>query len=99
AYFLRPKHLGGRGWKTGGYHRIVELDGSIKKMYDFETITNGVGGFNTQCLHISYVGGVQRNNVNKPLDSRTPDQRKAIIKCIVEAINWLKANGKDITKD
>ena len=99
AYFLRSKALGGRGWKVGGYHRIIEKDGTVKNMYDFETITNGVGGFNTSCLHISYVGGVDPDNVYKAKDTRTDAQNKAIIKCIVEAIMWLKANGKDITKD
>lgn len=99
SYFTRSKSQGGRGWHTGGYHRIIEEDGTIEKMYGFETVTNGVAGFNTSCVHISYVGGIEKGNVNKAKDSRTNAQKASIEKCIVEAISWLKDNGKDVTKD
>ena len=99
-FFTRPKSQGGRGWKTGGYHRIVETDGTIKEMYPFSTMTNGVIGYNDKCLHISYVGGV-KSVAGKLVaeDSRTPQQKTSIQKCIVEAVDWLKANGKDVTRD
>lgn len=99
AYFLRSKAQGGRGWNTGGYHRIIEKDGEVKAMYDFEKITNGVQGYNSESLHISYVGGVDPKNVNRAQDTRTQAQRFSIEKCIIEALAWLKDNGKDITKD
>ncbi|MBO2546092.1 N-acetylmuramoyl-L-alanine amidase [Salegentibacter sp. BDJ18] len=99
SYFLRPKYEGGRGWNTGGYHIIIEKDGSIKQMYPFEQITNGVRGFNSECIHISYVGGVDEKNVNIAKDTRTISQNKAIQKSIIDAITWLKQNGKDITED
>lgn len=94
-YFLRPISKGGRGWNTGGYHRIIEVDGTIKKMYPFHIITNGVRGHNTNSIHISYVGGVDRNL--KAMDTRTPAQTHAIAECIVEAIDWIRQNGQDIT--
>lgn len=99
AYFLRPKAQGGRGWNTGGYHIIIEKDGSLKEMYPFETVTNGVGGYNSQSIHISYVGGVDPNNVYKAVDTRTAAQKAGIHTAIQRAITWLKANGKDITRD
>ncbi len=101
-YFLRPKSKGGRGWNTGGYHRIIELDGEVKKMYDWNVVTNGVFGFNDETLHISYVGGLKRTEIKGEYiseDTRTDAQKRAIIECIIEAIMWLKDNGKDITKD
>lgn len=98
-YFTRPRSKGGRGWKTGGYHRIIETDGTIKKMYDFSKVTNGVKGFNDDTIHISYVGGVDKDNVNKAVDTRTPQQKVAIAACIIEAIDWCKNQGQDITKD
>ena len=97
-YFTRPVSKGGRGWKTGGYHRIIEKDGTIVKMYDFDRVTNGVKGFNSNTIHISYVGGVEENNVNKAKDTRNYKQRESIQNCIIEAIEWCKSNGKDITK-
>jgi len=88
AYFLRSKKHGGRGWKKGGYHRIIEKSGKIVKVYDFDTITNGVKGFNENTIHISYVGGVDEDDVKKPKDTRTPAQKAAIETCIKEALEY-----------
>jgi N-acetylmuramoyl-L-alanine amidase len=82
-----------KGWRAPGYHRLVELDGKIEKLAEFNKITNGVLGYNNKAIHICYVGGVEKNNVNKALDSRTPAQKESIIKCIKEAKDWLKLNG------
>lgn len=97
-YFTRPKSKGGRGWRTGGYHRIIEVDGTVKVMYPFTRPTNGVAGYNDRCIHISYVGGVERNNVHQAKDSRTAAQKTAIEQCIMEALIWLEENGNDLTK-
>lgn len=108
AYFLRSKAQGGRGWNTGGYHVIIEEDGTVKRMYDYETITNGVRGFNSQCIHISMVGGLKRENGKVIKDSRgkyisddtrTPWQKHSFEAELIRAIMWLKDNGKDIKKD
>lgn len=96
-YFTRPKSKGGRGWKKGGYHRIVEKNGDIKKMYDFSEVTNGVRHYNLSTIHICYVGGVNPEFVNRAVDTRTYDQKKGIALCIIEAIQWLKDQGKDVT--
>lgn len=96
-YFLRPKRLGGRGWKTGGYHRIVELDGKIKHMYSFTTATNGVKGYHREAIHIAYVGGVERGNYKKAKDTRTPEQKEALKEAIVEALCWITNNGGDVS--
>ncbi len=99
-YFTRSKDKGGRGWLTGGYHRIVEIDGIVKTIYPFDRVTNGVRGYNSQCLHISYVGGIEvRDGKFIAKDTRTPAQHKGIQEAIKEAISWLKDNGKDVTKD
>ena len=99
AYFLRPVKKGGRGWNTGGYHRIIDRDGTINEMYPFDKVTNGVKGFNKEAIHISYVGGIENNKAMHPKDTRNKLQKEAIIKCINEARFWLEENGKDITKD
>lgn len=72
------------GWKNVGYHRLIEADGTIHKLADFDAITNGVKGFNHESIHISYVGGV--SPANKPVDNRTEKQKGAILDCIFEAI-------------
>lgn len=98
-YFTRPKSKGGRGWNTGGYHMIIEKDGTVEVMYDFERITNGVLDFNDEAINLSYVGGVDPENVNKAADTRTNSQKSSLHSAIQIAIKWLKQNGKDITED
>lgn len=102
-YFTRSKSKGGRGWRTGGYHRIIERNGAICELYDFGVVTNGVKGFNSESIHISYVGGINREKAKHGIfeaeDTRTTEQKLAIEKCIVEAILWLSDNGKDIHRD
>lgn len=74
------------GWKSPGYHLLIEPNGTIHQLLDFNGIANGVRGFNKETIHISYIGGVDR--AGKPLDNRTAAQKKAILKCILEVINW-----------
>ena len=71
------------GWKSPGYHRLIEADGTIHELSNFEFPTNGVAGHNADSIHISYIGGVDSKNI--PLDNRTVEQRCAILHCIEEA--------------
>lgn len=104
----------GLKWKSKGYHMVVALDGTIWYLKDnnaihgysldpndlnLEFITNGVAGYNTSSIHICYIGGVERNNVHKAFDSRTPEQKESLHKCIQTAIFWLIENGKDVTQN
>lgn len=102
-YFTRSKANAGRGWRTGGYHRIIEEDGTVKEMYPFSRQTNGVAGYNHQCIHISYVGGINKKKSKQGVfiaeDTRTAAQKLAIESCIIEAIVWLQQNGKDIYQE
>lgn len=74
------------GWKSPGYHLLIEPNGTIHRLLDFNGIANGVRGFNKETVHISYIGGVDR--AGKPLDNRTAAQKKAILECINEVIKW-----------
>ena len=80
------------GWKSPGYHIIIYPDGETwyvtktkkysKNIEDFypEIITNGVVGYNTESLHICYIGGVEKvNNKWIAKDTRTDAQGGAII--------------------
>lgn len=74
------------GWKSPGYHLLIEPNGTIHRLLDFNGIANGVRGFNKESIHISYIGGVDKNG--RPLDNRTDAQKKAILDCIHEVIKW-----------
>ncbi|MFV0313266.1 MAG: N-acetylmuramoyl-L-alanine amidase [Dysgonomonas sp.] len=76
----------GRGWKQVGYTDMVHLDGRVERLVDNNEdnqvdnweITNGAAGYNSISRHIVYVGGVEKNNVNKARDTRTDAQKKAL---------------------
>jgi len=88
-----------KGWRSPGYHRLIETNGTIQKLVSFAAFTNGVQGHNSTTLHICYIGGVEKvGAVFKAKDTRTPTQKAAIIACILEAQNWLKQNGVDTSK-
>jgi N-acetylmuramoyl-L-alanine amidase len=74
------------GWKAPGYHLLIEANGTIHRLLDFNLISNGVRGFNKETIHISYIGGITKQG--KPIDNRTDAQKKAILLCIKEAIEW-----------
>lgn len=85
-------------WKTDGYHKLIDLDGSIYNLVDFQNASNGVAGFNSKAIHISYIGGVDKKNYNKAVDSRTPEQKEALLIAIEDAIQWVHAYGGNIKK-
>jgi len=65
------------GWKMPGYHFIVKPDGEIVQLLDIAKVSNGVGGWNSKLINISYIGGVDGSG--KPTDNRTEAQKKAIL--------------------
>jgi N-acetylmuramoyl-L-alanine amidase len=74
------------GWKSPGYHLLIESNGTIHRLMDFNGVANGVKGFNKESIHISYIGGITKEG--KPVDNRTAAQKKAILLCIKEVIEW-----------
>ncbi len=75
----------GRGWSRPGYSQVVELDGSVKTLFDFDNdewvdsgeITNGARGFNSKSRHFCYVGGLSKDG-KSARDTRTKEQLKTL---------------------
>lgn len=86
------------GWKTDGYHLFIDYDGTITQLVPFNLPSNGVKGFNSNIINISYRGGVERTNVNKAVDTRTPAQKEAIIRGIKRALQWIEDTGGNVQK-
>lgn len=70
------------GWKSPGYHVIVKPDGSAVQLLSIDKVSNGVRGFNSETINISYIGGVDKNM--KPKDTRTDEQKETLLRVIKE---------------
>lgn len=87
-----PVSKGGRGWKQVGYTDMIHLDGKVERLVknnedanvDPWEITNGVKGYNAISRHIVYVGGVDANDVKKAKDTRTPAQKEALKRYVLD---------------
>lgn len=86
------------GWNSPGYHLVVDQLGNIEVVHPFALPSNGVKGFNANSINISYIGGVDKNNVNKSVDTRTALQKAGLIKAIGLAIDWIESTGGSKTK-
>ncbi|MDV4024245.1 N-acetylmuramoyl-L-alanine amidase [Elizabethkingia anophelis] len=70
------------GWKNPGYHFIIKPNGEVVNLLPIEEVSNGVQGFNSGAINISYIGGVDAKNT--PLDNRTPEQKASLLKLLKE---------------
>ena len=87
-----PVEKGGRGWKQVGYTDMIHLDGRVERLVknnedaqvDPWEITNGAKGYNAISRHVVYVGGVDANDAKKAKDTRTPAQKEALKKYVLD---------------
>lgn len=69
-------------WKSVGYHYLINADGRVEQLAKEEQITNGVAGFNSVSIHISYKGGIDK--LGNPMDTRTEAQKQAIKTLLID---------------
>ncbi|WP_330746589.1 N-acetylmuramoyl-L-alanine amidase [Chryseobacterium sp. CP-77] len=69
-------------WKNTGYHYMIKADGKIVNTLPIDQVSNGVAGWNSQIINISYIGGIDKNN--HPKDTRTEDQKRSMVKLLRE---------------
>lgn len=65
------------GWKSPGYHHIIEADGKETQLLSIAHPSNGVKGHNASIINICYIGGVDK--FGKPVDNRTDAQKKTLV--------------------
>lgn len=70
------------GWKNPGYHYLTKRNGQVIQLQDESKIANGVKGYNANSIHLSYIGGVDKDG--KPKDNRTIEQKEAMFEKLVE---------------
>ena len=71
-----------RGWKGIGYHYVVYRDGSVHEGRPIAQIGAHTVGHNAESIGICYIGGLDA--AGKPKDTRTPQQKKALVKLVEE---------------
>lgn len=92
-----------KGWKSPGYHRLIDVTGKVNELLPFHKVSNGVLNFNEDTINICYTGGVENKGtaeapIWKAKDTRTVEQKCALNHCIQEALQWLRDNGNDCAK-
>lgn len=87
------------GWNSPGYHRFIDVDGKIHRLRDYSGYTNGVKGFNDKYIHISYQGGVDKDDYTIAKDTRTYAQKMKLQHCISDVMLWLENEGQDPSVD
>lgn len=70
------------GWKSPGYHYIIDVYGNITNLQPEEKLSNGVKGYNQISVNVSYIGGVDEKN--KAKDTRTDEQKASLLKILKE---------------
>jgi N-acetylmuramoyl-L-alanine amidase len=65
------------GWKSNGYHKLINFYGLSSRLMDDELIGNGVRGHNSNAIHISYIGGIDEKG--KPKDTRSEEQKEMLV--------------------
>jgi N-acetylmuramoyl-L-alanine amidase len=93
-----------RGFKAIGYHRYIKKDGTVYVGRPYEQIGAHVGdlGRNSDTIGICYEGGIKAGtdprNFRNAADTRTDEQKAAILNEILLVIEYLKSQGQDVSK-
>lgn len=82
-----------RGWRDIGYHKVVYLDGSVHNGRPISEVGAHVKGHNEGTIGIVYVGGVAKDG-KTPKDTRTPAQKEALVKVIVDLMKQFPSINK-----
>lgn len=65
-----------KGWKSPGYHYLIDASGEIYQLLDESKVSNGVYGYNSTSINVAYIGGIDSRG--KSVDNRTDAQKKAL---------------------
>lgn len=72
-----------RGFTTIGYNWLIYLDGTIVEGRDENLIPAACSGHNAQSINVCYIGGCTKDG-KTPKDTRTSEQKKALLKILME---------------
>lgn len=76
-----------KGWKSNGYHWLIDGTGVAVRLMGDDEIGNGVKGFNSHSIHLCYKGGWNGK------DTRTEEQ-KGMLEVLVNKYKLLWPNAE-----
>lgn len=83
---IRRWHVQGNGWQDIGYHFVVYRDGTVHLGRPIEKAGAHTSGKNANSIGCVYVGGCDETG-KKPKDTRTPEQKKAMLELTKELLH------------
>lgn len=69
-----------RGFDCIGYHRVIDLDGTIEKGRNISKPGAHCKGHNADSIGICYIGGLDKDG--NPADTRTEAQKESLLELI-----------------
>lgn len=72
-----------RGFQSIGYHFVIGLDGEVFVGRPIEQVGAHCKNQNARSIGVCYVGGLTADG-KKPTDSRTPQQKAALVSLLTE---------------
>lgn len=84
-------HYKVKGWKVAGYHYIIDAKGIYDNPVNIKDVSNGVQGHNSDSIHISYIGGIDKHG--KAKDTRTEEQKETLID-LIKSMKKMFPNAK-----
>lgn len=75
-----------KGWNGIGYHHVVDLDGTVEPGRPENEVGAHCLKHNANSIGVVYVGGLA-SDVKTPKDTRTPQQKAALVKLLTELKN------------
>lgn len=72
------------GYRCIGYHYVIDLDGTVEAGRPVAQVGAHAAGHNVGSIGICYVGGC--DSQMKPKDTRTPEQKSALLKLVKDLI-------------
>lgn len=83
-----------KGWKGCGYHYVITLDGKVEQGRPEQIAGAHCPGRNSESIGVCYIGGCDL--VGKSKDTRTPEQKKAMVTLIRQLMQTHGISIKDV---
>lgn len=85
-----------KGWKMIGYNYVIDIDGTVEQGRPLYMDGAHTIGHNKNSIGICYIGGVEKNDVRKPKDTRTIAQRESMYALVYQLLQVYDLSISDV---